>query len=275
MRIRSIKPEFWKSQDMARLSRDDRLLFIGLWSYVDDNGVGEDRVSQITAALFADDLEHDPRETFARVSEGLSNLSEGGQIARYSAGGRDFLEVLHWDLHQRIDKPAKPRFPRHDAEEAVSRDRREDVASLPEKFVPGTGNREQGTEDQGTVNSAPPALVTEQQFDEAWKHWPRKTDRKKSFEKFRQVARHRGVEVVTADVVRFGDAYAATTDRQFVPALCVWLGRERWTDELPAARAPASRPSKMAANLAEYQRVFGGGDGRQGGFRAIDSGIRP
>jgi hypothetical protein len=29
MRIRSIKPEFWRSDDIARLSWDDRLLFIG------------------------------------------------------------------------------------------------------------------------------------------------------------------------------------------------------------------------------------------------------
>ena len=40
MRIRSIKPEFWTSDDITALAVDDRLLFIGLWSYVDDNGVG-------------------------------------------------------------------------------------------------------------------------------------------------------------------------------------------------------------------------------------------
>ena len=43
MRIRSIKPEFWTSDDIADLTIEDRLLFIGLWSYVDDNGVGIDK----------------------------------------------------------------------------------------------------------------------------------------------------------------------------------------------------------------------------------------
>lgn len=147
MRIRSIKPEFWRSQDISRLDVEDRLLFIGLWSYVDDNGVGEDRVPMIAADLFADDIERDPSETFARVSRGLANLSEGGQIVRYAVDGRDYFEVLRWKEHQRIDKPGKSRLPHHDAAGSViatpSRHSRDILA-------PGTGNREQGTGDQGT-----------------------------------------------------------------------------------------------------------------------------
>ena len=76
MRIRSIKPEFWTSQDIADLSWDERLLFVGLWSYVDDNGVGRDVEKLITADLFA--LEDDPRDTLAKVSGGLARLSEAG-----------------------------------------------------------------------------------------------------------------------------------------------------------------------------------------------------
>ncbi len=68
MRIRSIKPDFWRSEDISSLRVEDRLLFIGLWSYVDDNGVGVDRDALIAADLFADDLSRDPRETLARVS---------------------------------------------------------------------------------------------------------------------------------------------------------------------------------------------------------------
>lgn len=42
MRIRNIKPEFWRSQDITALDKSARLTFIGLWNYVDDNGVGLD-----------------------------------------------------------------------------------------------------------------------------------------------------------------------------------------------------------------------------------------
>lgn len=151
MRIRSIKPEFWRSDDIAILSIEDRLLFIGLWSYVDDNGVGLDNLAMIAADLFAADLLDDARETFARVSRGLQKLSEAGRIVRYSLAGKDYLFVVNWDRHQRIDKPNKARFPLPTSDNASirdtlatsSRDSRETPA-------PGTGEqRNRGTEDQG------------------------------------------------------------------------------------------------------------------------------
>ena len=142
MRIRSIKPEFWRSSDISELSVEDRLLFIGLWSYVDDNGVGVDKLSSIAADLFADDLERDPRETFARVSRGLQHLSAAGRIVRYTVENYDYLEVVNWAKHQRIDRPNKPRLPHHDAKGAVIR---EGIASVSRESI----DRNRGTEEQG------------------------------------------------------------------------------------------------------------------------------
>lgn len=145
MRIRSIKPEFWRSPDISCLAIEDRLLFIGMWSYVDDNGVGEDRVSMIAADLFADDLERDPSDTFTRVSRGLANLSAAGRIIRYTVDGRDYVEISNWKKHQRIDRPGKERMPKSDHESAHIR---EGVAKPRE--TPLTGTEDQGAGDQGT-----------------------------------------------------------------------------------------------------------------------------
>jgi hypothetical protein len=231
VRIRSIKPEFWRSADINALSLEDRLLFIGLWSYVDDNGVGRDELPVIVADLFAGDMFADSRETVARVSRGLSNLFSAGLIDRYSFDGKAYLMISKWEKHQRIDKPAKERFPRSDGHAPVvretvatpSRDSRDTLA-------PGTGEQgNRGTEEQ----SAPAALVS--LFDDAYNHWPKKVERKKSLDKFKQAAKHMDPTLLRDHIIRFGDAYAATTDRQFVPALNVWITGERWTDELPAA----------------------------------------
>ena len=146
MRIRSIKPEFWRSRSISSLSIEDRLLFVGLWSYVDDNGVGIDRVSNIAADLFADDLETDPRETFARVSRGLQHLSAASRIVRYTVDERPFLQIEGWGEHQRIDRPAKPRYPQYDAD---SRECRESVARVAEIVATGTG--EQGNRGTDTT----------------------------------------------------------------------------------------------------------------------------
>ena len=155
MRIRSIKPEFWRSPDVSDLAIEDRLLFIGLWSYVDDNGVGQDRVSTICADLFADDLSRDPRETLARVSEGLRRLSEAGRIVRYTVEKRDYLAIDNWTRHQRIDKPNKARYPAPTCDDAVVRDTLAE-SSRHSRDIPAPGTEEQGnrgTGEQGTSSS--------------------------------------------------------------------------------------------------------------------------
>jgi hypothetical protein len=50
MRIRSTKPEFWRSERIASVNWDARLVLKGLESYVDDNGVGVDDIALIVTA---------------------------------------------------------------------------------------------------------------------------------------------------------------------------------------------------------------------------------
>ena len=134
---------------MSRLDIETRLLFIGLWSYVDDNGVGVDRDALIAADLFADDIARDPRDTLARIQRGLATLSEAGMITRYTVENRDYLHVSNWEKHQRIDRPNKPRLPLPTSENAEiathSRDSRE---------TPATGTGEQGNRGTGEQNKS-------------------------------------------------------------------------------------------------------------------------
>ena len=72
MRIRSTKPEFWRSERIASVNWDARLVLKGLESYVDDNGVGVDDIALIVTDVFPRDMLASPRETVARVSEAIS-----------------------------------------------------------------------------------------------------------------------------------------------------------------------------------------------------------
>lgn len=157
MRIRSIKPEFWRSDDIASLPITARLLFIGLWSYVDDNGVGSDKVSSIAADLFAADVEVDPTETFRRVSADAACLEGRGLIIRYRAAGKPLLFVRNWERHQVVKNPSKGHlYPLPPAELL------EPFALLPSVYGDpteglGTGAGEQGnrgTEEQRSGGSA-------------------------------------------------------------------------------------------------------------------------
>lgn len=111
MRIRNIKPEFYRSHDIDELDWHTRLVFIGLWSYVDDNGVGVDKLSSITADLFSHDLSVDPTETLRRVSAALEALAMRNLLVRYRASGKHYLYITGWAAHQRVHNPNKPRFP--------------------------------------------------------------------------------------------------------------------------------------------------------------------
>ncbi len=268
MRIRSIKPEFWRSDDIASLDWETRLLFIGLWSYVDDNGVGRDEERLLRADLFP--LEDDPRETLATISRGLQELSRRGLILRYEVEKRRFLEIESWARHQRIDKPNKERYPRFDRDRGTlaepSRDTRETLA-------PGTeeqGNR--GTGDQGAGSSAPSPRDISSAFDAAWTHWPKKVEKKASLEKFKQAIKKLPLPELVEHITVFGQRYAETTDRQFVPALDAWLNGERWTDELPEAPRRQNAPQRLTRadeNALEFERLYGGD--QHGGTRSVQA----
>lgn len=255
MRIRSIKPEFWRSEDISSLSIEDRLLFIGLWSYVDDNGVGQDRVPLIVADLFADDMSRHPRDTLARVADGVERLAEAGRIVRYSVDGRNYLAITNWETHQRIDRPNKPRYPDPTSENAVPRDTLATV-SRQSRDTPSSGTEEQrnrGTGEQltharqvGRVNKtdAPEDIPDTTNgypdgFETWWKTYPRPVGKRKAFEAwFRAVKRIRPDDLLEATRT-FADFHAQDgTDERFIPYPTTWLNRDGWGDKLTPRKRP-------------------------------------
>jgi hypothetical protein len=105
-RIRSIKPEFWSSEQVMSCSRETRLLFIGLWNFCDDSGHFPIKPNQIKAVVFPGDNDI----TSETVLGMLAELSANGLIAEYVVDGQKYLEITGWH-HQKIDKPQKPKHP--------------------------------------------------------------------------------------------------------------------------------------------------------------------
>jgi hypothetical protein len=94
MRIRTIKPEFWKHDGIAELEYATRLLFIALWCIADRRGRMEDRPRRIKAECFPyDELDVDAM---------LSELHSAGFIDRYEVEGVKIIEVRSFEKHQRL-----------------------------------------------------------------------------------------------------------------------------------------------------------------------------
>lgn len=111
MRIRVIQPAFYDTEQIGALSWDARLVLIGLWSYVRDEGVGKDNLGQIVGALFPFDADKDYEGTRQRVSDALDELCAAGMLIRFEAAGVKYVEIGNWPVWQKPDRPGKVRFP--------------------------------------------------------------------------------------------------------------------------------------------------------------------
>lgn len=105
-RIRTIKPEFPKSESVGRLSRDARLLFIQLWPECDDHGRTRGASRMLASLLYPYD-----EDAPSLIDGWLDELIAEGCIRIYEVDGSRYLEVCNWLKHQKIDKPSKPVFP--------------------------------------------------------------------------------------------------------------------------------------------------------------------
>lgn len=108
MRIRTIKPEFFKHDGLAELPPVCRLLFVGLWCLADRRGRLEDRPLRIRIEVL-------PYEERADVDGMLGELHRAGFIARYqTADGLRLVQIVNFERHQRItgkEAEAESKFP--------------------------------------------------------------------------------------------------------------------------------------------------------------------
>lgn len=104
-RIRTIKPEFWTSEQVMDCSTNARLLFIGLWNFCDDAGRMAASAKRMKASVFpSDDF------TSEDVRRMIDELSANGLISLYVVDGIEYLYVTGWH-HQKIDRPQKSKIP--------------------------------------------------------------------------------------------------------------------------------------------------------------------
>lgn len=105
MRIRSIKPDFFKDEIIAELRHVERLTFIGLWLIADRNGRLEYRPKYIKAELF-------PYEEKLDMEKILKNLELTGIIRYFTVKERLFIDIPNFLKHQKPHNTEKDKgFP--------------------------------------------------------------------------------------------------------------------------------------------------------------------
>jgi len=94
-RIRTLKPEFFTSRSLARVPRDARFTFAGLWCHADDAGRGIADARVIKGAVWPldDDITHE------HVAGHLRAL-DGSHIRLYEVAGEEYFQIINWEKHQ-------------------------------------------------------------------------------------------------------------------------------------------------------------------------------
>jgi len=224
MRIRSIRPEFWKGKKVRKLSPWARLLLLGLNNYCDDSGRGEWDELIIKAELFPADR--------VNIGKLLSELVNVGAIVKYEVDGQIYLAIPNWSKLQYIQKPRDSILPAYDNDTVV---------------VPESSGRQVGC--IGIKDS----ISTSARFDQFWKAYPKKKSKGQAERTFAQInPDEQLLATMIATIERAKKSKDWCKDNgQFIPYPATWLNAKGWEDEIVPKTTQKTTEELLAEAEAE------------------------
>lgn len=220
-RIRTVKPEFFTSEDIVSLSPMARLLYIALWCESDREGRMAWKPRTFKMRYFpADkcDIDALARELIA------SRL-----VILYGDG---LAYIPSFSKHQHVN-------PRETASDLPHPPRVSDASGRVDS--PSVTHREEGKERKGREGedhaSGREGDSDTNPFEEFWSAWPRKTAKAEAEKAFRKLKPSRELlDKILADIRRRTSS-ADWADQKFIPYPATYLNGKRWEDE-PAEKKP-------------------------------------
>ena len=272
-RIRTIKPEFWTSEQIVECSRDARLLFIGLLNFCDDNGVHPASARRLKMEVYPgeDDLKTEDIRSLT------AELIKAGLVREYIVGGETYWHVTGWRRHQKIDKPTirhpapekASEFAEPSSNDSTSTRRALDDSSTTE----GKGREMEGIVEEGmgshtdrTHSEAPTDTnrhAYEPEFLEAWNAYPKRSgaNPKRRAARAWAARRREGVsaETMYQGTLRYA-AYVVATKQdatQYVKQAATFFGPDRDYDESWEISSEATKRHRSDAGprLSAVERV--------------------
>lgn len=258
-RIRSIKPEFWDSPDTAAADLRTRLLYVAMWNWADDYGIGDATPVRLIGFAFPHDA-----IAVADYPRILADVSGAFGVVFFEHLGRRYFVIPAWDEHQRTEKRAKPKAGLLEAAQFAIAARQsggsDDPPKVSENPPPssgftvsgkgkGTGEREREEEIRATPSRDCPS-----RFDDFWDVYPRRRDRRKAEKAFANALKRAGPDMI----ITGADRYAHDPNRldQFTKYAEGWLNGDGWLDEpLPARTGNGTHIPTSDLRFAQVQAL--------------------
>ncbi len=224
-RIRTIKPEFFTSEDIVSLSPLARLLYVALWCEADREGRMQWKPRTFKMRyLPADEID---------INTLCDEIVEAGLVKLYGDG---LAFIPKFGQHQHLN-PRETPSSLPDPHALTTRDQR--VSTRADTVdASSVTHREEGKGKEGdtrvtraSVHGFPPG------FEVLWAEYPRKVGKDaaaKAFAKRKPDAKLLDAMVAAVKAQKSSPAWTKEGG-QFIPYLSTWLNDGRWMDEQPTA----------------------------------------
>jgi hypothetical protein len=257
-RQRTLKMEFWADEGLATsVSRDARMLYMGLWNLCDEAARGRGSAAFIKGQIFP----YDDDLTAARVELLLQELARAGKIQRYTFEGESYLFLPKLSKHQRLEpektesklpNPPEPSKPSDANDSELFRETPEDHALLfSSSSLSSSSLVRPGAGASGSDKSAPSPLAKSKpdpkDFDRFWGIYPRRESKGAARAAWEKAIKKAPVELILAGASSYrDDGSRQRAEPKFTKLPATWLNAECWLDERPPegldARASPSGP---------------------------------
>jgi hypothetical protein len=248
MRMRMIKPGFFKNEQLAEAEPLTRILFAGLWGLADREGRLEDRPARIKAEVLPYDR--------CDVIKMLAWLGDHGFIRRYDVDGKQLICIPTFKEHQKCNQHEPPST----LAEPVGTDKHMQAHASTCMHVQGTDMHMHARASTCMENQPQPAPVLvpvldpdlrnlnlkdlkeqdrSQDFEAFWKQYPRKDckqDAQAAWKKLSDNERRLAFE----DVPKRAAANWAGREREKLPHAATYLNQKRWIDDIQPRGSPGN-----------------------------------
>jgi len=212
-RIRTIKPEFFTSEDIVALPALTRLLYIATWCEADKEG-------RLAWKPMTFKLRYFPADN-CDINAMCKELVDAGLVVLYGSG---YAYIPCFNKHQHINpRESTSTLPSPDASlRVVDASLRDSDAQVGREGKGRKGTRVVTDSSESTLPG----------FESFWETWPT-TDRKqakgKCFDAWKKAHAERDAAVILAHVDRMKNSQDWQKDSgQFIPAPLVYLNNRRW-----------------------------------------------
>ena len=208
-RIRTIKPEFFTSEDIVNLSPLARLLYIALWCEADREGRLVWRPKTFKMRYFPADK--------CDIDLICNEILDAGLISQY---GDCYAFIPTFHSHQHINpRESKTQLPEPQIDAIVTR-------------APRASDAQVGRERKGKEGKTKETAPT--RFDEFWSTWP-KSDRKQDKAKCQDKWAESNLDSIIEKILQDVETKKLTRkwideDGKFIEAPLVYLNNRRWED---------------------------------------------